>query len=215
MTDMSNAISELRARQDRVEAVGVAHASEISALRNIADGTRSALSEIDKRLTDLIRISERQAVQGESIGRAFGQISALSSRFDELSHRVLVIETTNKSWEANVSELTRTADRLSDKTQSLSSKVDSLSQTRDTVAAFGGPLYNAFVRTLVGLIVLALTALAGVYIGEHRNESNRSNGSPTLDARADGVRGGSSSGPELPIADGRDQGGGSIRGSQG
>lgn len=190
----------------RIDAILAAHSSEIDALRRIADETRDGIRSVNERLGDLIRISERQAVQAESIGRAFSLIGGLGGRVDDLANRTTIIETNYKSTDRERADRDREVSRMSGRLDDISLQVSALKQTEETAAAIGGPVYAGAIRFLVAIIILALTGLVGfIARGELSDGHSKGSGGGTGAGHTSFVQFGPSGGPELST-DGRDHG---------
>lgn len=208
MGDMAEILHEIRSKQSGFEAVLAAHGSEIEALRRIADETKDGIRSINDRLGDLIRINERQAVQGESISRAFSQIGSLGGRLEDLAHRLTVIETNSKSLDRDREDRDRELSKISGQLSELSSQVSALKHTKEAAAAIGGPIYAGLVRAIIALLVLAATGLVGFIIrGEVNNERFENRPASMLHAvHAGGLRVHPGNRPELPAHGGNHEG---------
>lgn len=192
--------------QARFDTILAAHSSEIDALRRIADETRDGIRSVNERLGDLIRISERQAVQAESIGRAFSLIGGLGGRVDDLANRTTIIETNHKSTDRERADRDREVSRMSGRLDDISLQVSALKQTKETAAAIGGPVYAGVIRFLVAVAILALTGLVGfIARGELNDGHVKGSSVDTGISHTDIVQFGPSGGPELST-DGRDHG---------
>lgn len=192
--------------QARFDTILAAHSSEIDALRRIADETRDGIRSVNERLGDLIRISERQAVQAESIGRAFSLIGGLGGRVDDLANRTTIIETNYKSTDRERADRDREVSRMSGRLDDMSLQVSALKQTKETAAAIGGPVYAGVIRFLVAVAILALTGLVGfIARGELNDGHVKGSSVDTSIDRTNIVQFGPNGGPELS-ADGGDHG---------